>query len=501
LLLSAGPSLVACQTAKTPTNDCAIVDGARSYDADSANEASRRFDQAGEASMDRGNSVDVAADAPALSPWVIFGGGSAGVTLGNRVAGDPAGNSFVVGSFDGPILFGTVPVSLSCGPCGLVGKLDPFGNVAWVVPLGSGTGGVVAWGVALGKSGEIFVVGRLQGTMTFGATTLTDKGQGDWVVVRLDPHGSPVWAVSFGGPNEDAAGAIALDESGDLLVLGGFQGTVAFGPATLSSAGGPEVALVRMTSSGQVVWAVSAGGAGADSGAGVAVDGAGNSFLATMVTGPATFGPFSTTGAGQSVVVAKVDAAGNFLWVAQATGALISAAGVAVDGSDDAYLVGGFVDAAQIGSAALTGSGTHLYLAKVSAAGTFVWAQATGPGHFVARGVSVAGSNAFVTGHAFGQNGFGPTMVTSLGSGAIVVAKADTTTGSWQGAVLGGGAFGSYGNAVAVHVDGRLVVVGDVLLGPSWNSTVTDTLTFGAQVFTIDGMRHLVVWSIAPGTL
>src|SRR6266511_2802468 len=65
-------------------------------------------------------------------------------------------------------------------------------------------------------------------------------------------------------------------------------------------------------------WAVSMGGPFSDSAAGVAVDGAGNCFVAGAFQGPATFGLTNLSSMGENnSFLAKFTPDGSFLWVAQ----------------------------------------------------------------------------------------------------------------------------------------------------------------------------------------
>ena len=81
-------------------------------------------------------------------------------------------------------------------------------------------------------------VGTFSSTVSFGSHSLTSAGGKDMFIMRIDSSGSVTWAVSYGGSGVDACDAVTSDGSGGALVSGRFQGSVSFGSTTLTSAGG-----------------------------------------------------------------------------------------------------------------------------------------------------------------------------------------------------------------------------------------------------------------------
>ncbi|MFH1132123.1 MAG: SBBP repeat-containing protein, partial [Pseudomonadota bacterium] len=69
------------------------------------------------------------------------------------------------------------------------------------------------------------------------------------------------WIISTGGPVDDRGYGIAVDANGNAYVTGWFEGQVAFGNTTLSSAGAFDVFVAKVSAASQFVWATSFGGA------------------------------------------------------------------------------------------------------------------------------------------------------------------------------------------------------------------------------------------------
>ena len=62
-------------------------------------------------------------------------------------------------------------------------------------------------GIAVDSVGNALVTGWFKGTVTFGdGTSLTSRGGLDVFVMKVTSAGSVAWAMKFGGPQVDANG-------------------------------------------------------------------------------------------------------------------------------------------------------------------------------------------------------------------------------------------------------------------------------------------------------
>jgi gliding motility-associated-like protein len=87
------------------------------------------------------------------------------------------------------------------------------------------------------------------------------------------------WVSTGGGPGIDVGDWIALDAAGNAYVAGSFEQTVMFGSSTLISQGGADVFLAKFDPQGQLLWVHSAGGPGQEEVHGLVVDAAGNACI------------------------------------------------------------------------------------------------------------------------------------------------------------------------------------------------------------------------------
>jgi uncharacterized protein (TIGR03437 family) len=119
------------------------------------------------------------------------------------------------------------PQPYSC-PDAFVAKFDPSGNLAWASYLG-GLGIDLAYGVATDSSRNVYVVGLTQSSdfprvKPFQAAF---GGYSDAFVTKVSADGSTIlYSGTLGGQGYDIGYAIAVDSAGNAYVAGQFQGDV-----------------------------------------------------------------------------------------------------------------------------------------------------------------------------------------------------------------------------------------------------------------------------------
>ena len=314
------------------------------------------------------------------------------------------------------------------------------------------------------------------------------------------------WAHSGGGLEADVANGVAVGRYGQVYVAGAVQGSSAsFDTLKLSPKGSSDAFLATYDHGGGLIWARSAGGPNQDAGLAVAVDSQGNSILAGYYQAGALFGDLAVTNAGVSdAFIAKYDSAGSILWVRTVGGTGEETANsVAVDADDNCYLTGYFQKAASFGSTSLTNrGGVDLFLAKYDPNGTLLWARsAGGPGEDIAFAVATdPQGGVVVAGYFNGQAQFESVQLVAAGKKDLFVAKYDSS-GALQWANSAGGLLDDIARSLAVDTEGGVVVAGtlepgDVQFGAT---TLTGTVkrTFVARY---DGTGLLQWVRVAGGS-
>lgn len=215
--------------------------------------------------------------------WHQTLGGSGHDYLGS-LATDAAGNLYLGGYFQGtrdfdPATNAEFNLTSAGSTDAYVLKLTAAGKFVWARRWG-GTGAESVRDIAVDAAGQVATVGNFAGTVDFdpGATTrnLTSAGNLDAFVSNLNADGSLAWAVRYGNSADDFENnGVAFDHHGNVLVAGGFSGTVNFGSganATLSSSGNLDGYVAKWTDAGQFAWVRQFGGTDIDVAYGVTVD-------------------------------------------------------------------------------------------------------------------------------------------------------------------------------------------------------------------------------------
>jgi uncharacterized delta-60 repeat protein len=279
---------------------------------------------------------------------------------GNDIVVDGAGNIYITGYTSS---FGAGYYDA------FIAKYDSAGtsllNITW-----GGSNGDFANDIVVDGAGNIYITGS---TYSFGA------GQYEAFIAKYDSAGTSLLNITRDGSDGDSGHDIALDGAGNIYVTGS---TYSFGT------GDSDAFIAKYDSAGTSLLNITWGGSNYDAAYGIAVDGAGNIYIT---------GKTSSFGAGDSdAFIAKYDSAGtsllNITWGGSNGD---SGNGIAVDGSGNIYITGGF-------NRFVEGS-EDAFIAKYDSAGTsllnITWA---GSNDDSGSGIAVDGSgNIYITGYTY----------------------------------------------------------------------------------------------------
>ncbi len=231
-----------------------------------------------------------------------------------------------------------------------------------------------------------------------------------------------------------------------------------------------------------------AGGTGNDRGTCVAVDAAGNSYVAGYFYEEATFGSITITSSlYKELFVAKMSLDGAWLWAVNAGGSNHSEiTSIALDALGNAYVTGDYHGSPDFGGHSLTSYAytVDIFIAKISSSGEWQWAVSAGGGSDSEKGYDLAldgGGNIYVTGYFQETASFGTTTLTSNGNSDVFIAKLNPS-GGWLGALGIGNTDSDYGVAITVDASDNVYVAGsysgDITLGTTQLNSETDGSTF-----------------------
>lgn len=257
-----------------------------------------------------------------------IGGGSA--AYGVDIATDSDGNVYSTGTFQNTTDFdpgaGTYNLNAINGDA-FLSKLNADGDFAWAFPIGGSTGDGGNC-VYINEMNHVFLSGSFGNTVDFDpsgdAYNLTSAGGSDAFLMKIDADATLIWAVGFGGLEDEYAYNIATDSDGNAYLTGLFEGTTDFDPgAGVSDAtanGGYDIYLSKFSASGNFLWSRQMGGLDYDYGMYVDLDADGNVYLGGMFRMEVDFDPSAatvnlTSNGGYDIYIEKFDTDGNFISV------------------------------------------------------------------------------------------------------------------------------------------------------------------------------------------
>ena len=392
----------------------------------------------------------------------------------------PTGDIFIGGSFASPtISFGGMQLANLGAHDVFVASFTATGQPRWSKAFGSAAWNDTLGGLALGPGGQLYLTASLSAAVDFGGGALQPPGA---LVALSAANGAHLWSKSLPA---SAPGAIVVDGAGNLLLTGGFLGSVSFGGSTLTSAGQDDVFLVSYTPSGTHRWSKAYGGTSWDSGGRMVVFGqtvcvSGN-FDASINFGGATF---SALGVEDMFLAGLSTVDGSHLWSRHLGGTGNESIFGLVHSAGSIYIVGYYSGGTtSLGGAPLTGTDGEMFLASYAVDGTHRWSSHFGgPGYDVGYDVTVDSLGDVIV---IGRNG---SPGAPLGGGASI-------TGAYVAALSTAGAFhwstalSAAGEVIRVARDGAALV----MLGRFKGSA-----TFGSKTLVSTGDQDIALLRFVP---
>ncbi len=159
----------------------------------------------------------------------------------------------------------------------------------WARGAGDATGDDGAYGAVAVPGGGWVITGAFYGNILFATSgsSIVSQGNADAFVARYDAAGTHVYSFGYGGTSSDIGDSVAMDSAGNLFMAGRFASNITFGAFTLTGASNTDTFLTKLSSGVTPVhqWAVKYGGTAYDDTRDVAVDSKGNPFLVAQWTG------------------------------------------------------------------------------------------------------------------------------------------------------------------------------------------------------------------------
>lgn len=210
---------------------------------------------------------------------------------------------------------------------GYISKFDGNGNFIWAQRF-AGTGIDAGIDLEFNSLGELVVFGVFGDSLLFDAADSSSlrvsAGAGDVFCGGYDAsNGQFIWVKSFSGLGFDNPRDLEIDSIGNYYLMGDYTSTISFSLnplISLSSSGGNDIFIAKLSPSRQLLWAEKLAGSSTDLGANLLI--AHNNrilisgtFRSNIQLDPAGIQPsFSGTNFNTDVFLLALDSAANFQW-------------------------------------------------------------------------------------------------------------------------------------------------------------------------------------------
>lgn len=260
-----------------------------------------------------------------------------------------------------------------------------------------GTGIDKGYATAIDAQGNTYLVGYFEDYVDFdtgpGAAVLSSKGSYDAFVLKLDAYHDLIWVKSLGGTSSDIIHTIELDAAGNIYLAGEFHNTVDFdwgdGNTSFTSRGESDAFVMKVSASGDFLWAKTFGGSYWEIIHGMDLDSDGNIYTCGYFYQTVDFDPGAettnlTSEGASDIFIQKLDKDGNFIWAKSMGGTSFDLARRLKVGADgNIYVAGNFYETVDFDPSQsilnhTSNGSSDCFAMKMDANGNFIWANAMG---------------------------------------------------------------------------------------------------------------------------
>ncbi len=266
----------------------------------------------------------------------------------------------------------------------------------WMKHIGASGEGFVGAAMVIDSNKAVIVAGNFRGTADFddgpGVFNMSATGDQDIFITEYDSAGNFHWAKHIGGLLGDEVKELKLDQKGNILILGMFQGTVDMDPGlgTVNvTAQGSDAFVTKLDNNGNFIWSKQWQVYSINT---METDVNNNILLGGDFGGPADFDPgtgiYTMTGGNlyTDLFICKIDENGNFKWAKQmpnqSTGSSQELT-MESDSKGNVFMGGNFTQSLDFdpasGTAILTSNGDNDgFVVKLDSNGIFSWVKQFG---------------------------------------------------------------------------------------------------------------------------
>jgi hypothetical protein len=344
-------------------------------------------------------------------------------------------------------------------------KLDATGTIQWQNTIGGSGDDYPSVVQQTSDNGYIVLAGS--DSNISGDKTENSRGGLDFWILKLNSSGSIVWQKTYGGsqPDFDTFGQQTADGG---FIVGGYSDSGISGDKTVPSNGQRDFWVLKLNSSGDIVWQKAIGGSLVDRIQAVQQTTDGGYVLGGYSNSPASGDKTEPNLGGSDNWVVKIDSGGVIEWQNTIGGNDSDVLRDIIQTADGGYLVGGYSKSDISGDKTENSQGDFDYwILKLNNSGTITWQNTIGgSGIDYPRDIKQLSNGNFVIAGWSNSNISGDKIEASNGGYDYWLVKLSTS-----GTVISQNSIGGAGDESGPYI--QPLANGDFILGCSSDSNIS----------------------------
>ena len=223
-----------------------------------------------------------------------------------------------------------------------------------------------------------YILGGYSTSNISGDKTENSNGQIDIWIVKIDGSGSIMWQNTIGGAGDDFL--ISMQQTSDGgYILGASSDSNISGDKTENSRGGLDYWILKLDSSGNIVWQKTYGGAQPEFDTYVVQTTDGGYFVGGYSDSDVSGEKTDPTNGQRDYWALKLDNTGAIVWQNSIGGSLVDRPQAAFQTNDDGFIMGGFSNSPASGDKTEnTRGGNDYWIVKLDVSGNVQWDKTYG---------------------------------------------------------------------------------------------------------------------------
>lgn len=316
-------------------------------------------------------------------------------------------------------------------------------------------------------------------------------GSLDFWVIKLDANGIIEWENTIGGPAFDPLFGIEALEDGTIVIAGESKSGASI-DKTIPSNGGSDYWILKLDSTGNILWQNAFGGSANDIMRGFAATADGGFLMTGHSSSGISGDKTEPSRGGNDYWVVKVDSEGQFEWDKTLGGSESENSWSVTEATDGSIFVGGFSDSPISGDKTEGVMGNvDIWIVKLSHDGNLIWENTIGgDGSDLMSDILPSSENGAIIGGRSNSNISGDKTDDSNGSTDVWLLEIDSE-GSivWQKTI---GGSNSEGTQALVAIPGTGYLIASDSLSPVSGDKTEDSFGFDYWMIKVDQTGNIL---------